>query len=183
MLLMNSPGQQQRNDELTSLAHMLRVTSPQGRRVEQRKALEAHRKACAWAREKERARRREKERALLCEHLSPKQLIDWRRCRRFTVHGSHGNVYIVSESRFDRRKERYKKDNFRWPLHRNVAVLKAAGEKLYTFESGWLLNVYIQHQIDVPHADDLLAKKLLLETDELAFQRMACIERATWTNA
>lgn len=85
---------------------------------------------------------------LLCENLTPAQAEEFRRTRAFTVHSKDGGrVYLVT-----------------YGTAGNVFELKA-GKRQTKF--------CIHPDEDVPVPDVMLAQKLMIETDEAAFRRVA----------
>jgi hypothetical protein len=108
---------------------------------------------------KERKRARKRARKLLWANLAPDQRRELRRKGRFHVTGSKGNVYRIASS---------------VPFNVRLAGEAKRSRIFFCLEA---------EDPDLPMEDIMLAQKLLLETDEGEFLRlanMAYLPRAWW---
>lgn len=109
---------------------------------------------------------------LLLAHLSPEQRAEWRKAAAFHVKGSQGGVYRLSrEPRNEKRASAYYHHRFPYVREHTVTRIQRSDGKDFPHVC---VNTFIASPYDVPQADNILAQKLLLETDEARFDGMAC---------
>jgi hypothetical protein len=129
-----------------------RRLTPEEQEAENRRITEHRRRMQAESREWERVRVEANHRAemLLAENLNDEQAEQYVRNKAFRVRGSRGGVYSI---------------------HHGVAFEVDPNDPEYTTHSICI------HGTGVPEPDNMLAKKLMIETDEEAFRRIGNFAR------
>lgn len=147
-------------------------TAPRVPTPEERAADEARARAFRARADADRAARLEAERkaeALLLRHLSPEQREEYQRTKSFTVKLPSGALYRINKGRSGNVE-------LAAPLPMiegaSPSVGVAANQRFVACE-----RLCIHPDLPVPDCDNMLAQKLMLETDEQNFRRIANITR------